>query len=252
MKLSAKEFLEQPHKRITLMGMSGVGKSHTASKLGEWGWHNYSCDYLIGSKYLADVLSAEISAGNIASLSEFVGQIGDPAKGGTGLKEFSRRQRQYYDAECAVLRDIGLGIEKAGETHFVNDSSGSMCEVEDEAILAEVGRRSVFVYLKVAQEDHAEILRRAIQYPKPLFFPSEFFAQRLAAYQQEFGAATPEDIDPRAFLSWVFPYLFEARLPKYQRLAEQYGVVLPAAQVSNIESPEAFIALIAEALDEQN
>ena len=250
MKITAQEFMEQSNKAITLMGMSGVGKSFLSKKLETWGWHNYSCDYLIGSKYLSDALGSDLNTDNIAGLSEFVGQIGDPDKGGTSLKEFRHRQKQYYEAECAVLRDIEQGIKEAGNKHFVNDSSGSMCEVLDETILSEVGCKTVFVYLKVAQEDHAEILQRAIQYPKPLYFPFIFFDERLSAYYKEFGVYNSEEIDPKAFLSWVFPYLFESRLPKYQNLADKYGVTLPAAQVTNVKSADEFFNIIAKALDE--
>jgi len=31
-------------KAITLMGMSGVGKSHFSMQLAQWGWGHYSCD----------------------------------------------------------------------------------------------------------------------------------------------------------------------------------------------------------------
>ena len=85
MKLTGKQFLSQPQKAITFIGMSGVGKSHLSCQLAEWGWHNYSCDYLIGTKYLGDLIQSEgeMSEANIENLSDFVGQLGDAARGGT-------------------------------------------------------------------------------------------------------------------------------------------------------------------------
>ena len=48
------EFLRWPHKAITLLGMSGVGKTTLAYKLPKSRWFHYSGDYRIGTKYLAE------------------------------------------------------------------------------------------------------------------------------------------------------------------------------------------------------
>lgn len=251
MKRTARDFMESPRKAITLIGMSGVGKTHTACRLAEWGWHNYSCDYLIGTQYLKEAVRSDgaMSPDNIASLSDFVGQIGATDKGGVGLEEFRRRQRLYYEAECAVLRDIGKGLDAAANRNFVNDSSGSLCEVEDQTILAQVGAKTLFVYLKAGQEDHPAILARAVECPKPLYFPPAFFDANLKEYCEEFGIAGVEEIAPGAFLSWVFPRLFQSRLPKYQRLADLYGVTIPAGAVCAVSSESEFLDLIARTLE---
>lgn len=268
MKPTAKEFLSQPRKSITLIGMSGVGKSYTACKLSEFGWHNYSCDYLIGTEYLFGSSSPEsqsdskaiqknndkkiLSPDNITNLSDFVGQLGDPARGGVGIDEFRRRQKMYYDAECAVLNDIDKGIAAARGKNFVNDSSGSLCEVEDENILKHVASRTLFVYLKVPQSEYPKILERAVKYPKPLYFPPAFFNERLSAYKNEFGVTHTEEIDPKVFLSWIFPFLFQSRLPKYQRLADMYGVTISSEALKDLKSEEEFLNIVTKALHDQN
>lgn len=241
MKPTVAEFVAQKRKSITLIGMSGVGKSHLSTKLADWGWCNYCCDDLIGSDYL--------KMDNMADLAAFVGQIGDPAKGGVGLEEFRRRQNLYYEAECDVVRDLGKAIAEA-EGHFVCDSSGSLCEVRDEDILEQAGAQTLFVYLEVDQEDHAEILERAVKYPKPLFFPPAFFDERLEMFMEKFDVGAVENIDPKAFLSWVFPYLFESRLPKYQKLADQYGVTVSANKITNVNSEDEFFEIVMQALDD--
>lgn len=253
MKLTKSEFFDQPEKSISLIGMSGVGKSYISSKLSEWGWYNYSCDYLIATKYLADKVEGAVSADNIVNLSEFVGQIGDPALGGVGLDEFQRRQKMYYDAECAVLKDLPESFQAAkGDNYIrlVNDSSGSLCEVEDDAILDAVGRETLFVYMEVDEKDHPAILGRAIAYPKPLYFSPDFFLALLAEFQEIYDAASVDDIDPAKFLGWAFPHLFTTRLPKYKRLADKYGVTIPARKFADIKSEDEFLTLIGEALDD--
>ena len=53
MKLSANEFINSQHKRLTLLGMSGVGKTHLAKLLSKSdNYFHYSGDYRIGAQYL--------------------------------------------------------------------------------------------------------------------------------------------------------------------------------------------------------
>ena len=232
--------------------MSGVGKSHLSCKLAEWGWKNYSCDYLIGTKYLSHLVddAHDMREDDISWLSDFVGRLGARDQGGIAMSEFKLRQKLYYNAEVDVVRDAGAVID-AADGNIVIDSSGSLCEVEDESVIAELGARSVFVYLKVRQEGHAEILARASSYPKPLYFPPKFLEERYQHYIEKFDLSSEREIDPQEFLRWIFPHLFEARLPKYQKIADAHGVTLPSHVASNVESADELFELIAEALDER-
>ena len=50
MKLTAKEFKDKKNKRLTLLGMSGVGKTRLAKLIGKnGGWYHFSGDYRIGA-----------------------------------------------------------------------------------------------------------------------------------------------------------------------------------------------------------
>ena len=52
MKLNRKEFKAWKNKNVTLLGMSGVGKTHIACLLRQHNWFHYSIDYRIGTRYL--------------------------------------------------------------------------------------------------------------------------------------------------------------------------------------------------------
>ena len=52
MRMSASQFKDWKQKAITLLGMSGVGKTVLANKLRHENWYHYSGDYRIGSRYL--------------------------------------------------------------------------------------------------------------------------------------------------------------------------------------------------------
>lgn len=54
MKLTAQEIKDWQSKRITLLAMSGAGKTTLANKLPKSKWFHYSGDYRIGTKYLQE------------------------------------------------------------------------------------------------------------------------------------------------------------------------------------------------------
>lgn len=250
MNITAKEFINSPNKSITLLGMSGAGKTHISCQLEAWGWHNYSCDYVIGDKYLKDELSGvgPITADDIGALSEYLGKLGDTNHGGFGLDLFRDRQKAYYDAEIAALYDMGRVMSDVNGD-FIHDSTGSLCEVEDDALMKKIGEQTLFVYLKTDKQEEKLVLQRARDYPKPLFFPPEFLNNKLEEFLAEFNIRSVDDMVPDDFSRWVFPILFDARKPKYQKLADLYGVTINASEFKNLKSSEEFIDIIAKSLE---
>lgn len=247
MKQTGQEFLRQPKRALTLIGMSGVGKTWLSHRLSAWGWGYYFCDHKIGTDFLGGELAAPVTPENLSALSNFVGKVGNPAQGGLALTEFKRRQKLYYDAECRALAEATLAADRSA-SNFVIDSTGSLCEIADDALLEKLGAKTVFVYIKTGPEDRKDVLERARKYPKPLFFPPGDFDGWLAEYMAGEGIKTVEAINPDDFARWIFPRLFESRLPKYQRLADLYGVTIPARTFREIGSEEEFLERIAEAL----
>ena len=82
------------------------------------------------SIYIGSAMTFE----NLELLSKFLGKLGDESRGGLALEEFRRRQKLHRDAEVQTMLDVGEFIRKAhviyGYEHFVNDSSGSICELK--------------------------------------------------------------------------------------------------------------------------
>jgi hypothetical protein len=242
------------------MGMSGVGKTYLSCLLGRQGWYHYSCDLEIGTRYLGEEIEQvlgeknEITAEDLSQLSRYVGRLGDPSKNGLPRDEFKRRQKQYFDAECASLRDLKKAVNKAKEkgfTNIVNDSTGSMCEIDDFTLLDMVDENSLIVYIKASAEEEKEVLKRAQEYPKPMFFSPERFDYWLEEYLAERGLASSNDIDPDDFSRWVFPRLFENRLPKYQHIADKYGTTIPSEAFKNVKTEKDFLDVIVAHLPEQ-
>jgi shikimate kinase len=277
MKMSPQEFLATKTKRITLLGMSGVGKTTLANRLPKKEWFHYSGDYRIGTKYLEEpildnikrqamgvpflrdllrsdsiYIRSNITVDNLAPVSTFLGKIGDPQKGGLSLTEFKHRQALHRQAEIAAMRDVPDFIHKAehiyGYQHFINDAGGSVCELDDPETLRILAEHTIILYIRTTPELEHLLIERARSDPKPLYYREEFLDEQLARFMSEKNYSKVEEIPPDEFVSWVFPELFRARLPRYQAIADEYGYTVDAGEIASVQSEEDFLRLLGEAL----
>ena len=60
MHMSAQQFRDWEHKAITVLGMSGVGKTTLSNHLPQSSWFRYSGDYRIGTRYLDEPIMDNI------------------------------------------------------------------------------------------------------------------------------------------------------------------------------------------------
>ncbi|MDB4222504.1 ATPase [Granulosicoccus sp.] len=277
MRMDREEFLASPSKRVTLLGMSGVGKTRLANMLRDDQWFHYSVDYRIGTRYLDEpildniksqamqvpflkelllsdsiYISNNITVDNLAPLSTFLGMLGDPDKGGLALSEFKRRQKLHLQGEIEATRDVQSFIEKVksiyGYDHFLNDASGSFCEIDDKSVIESVAESTLMIYIKTSPEDEAFLIERAAKHPKPLYYREPFLDAQLADYYAETGLEYTAQIDPSEFVRWVFPRLFKTRLPRYEAIADAHGYVISARDAFEVQNADEFLQLIADAL----
>ena len=278
MKMTPREFLQWESKRITLLAMSGAGKTTLANKLPKDRWFHYSGDYRIGTKYLEeaildnikqqamdvpflrDLLLSDsiyicnnITVDNLTPVSSFLGKIGDPALGGLSLEEFKRRQALHHQAEVAAMRDVPEFIRKAeeiyGYKHFINDAGGSVCELDDSNVIELLAEKTLIVYIKIPPDMEQTIIQRAQSDPKPLYYREEFLDEKLAEFMRLKGYPSTDDIPPDEFVRWVFPELFLSRLPRYQAIADRYGYTIDAREAGKVRGEEDFVQLIAAAIE---
>lgn len=277
MKMSAQEFLDWESKCITLLAMSGAGKTTLANKLPKDKWFHFSGDYRIGTQYLEepildnikrqamdvpflrDLLLSDsiyicnnITVENLAPVASFLGKIGNPELGGLSMHEFKRRQRLHRHAEIAAMKDVPEFIHKAediyGYKHFINDAGGSVCEVDNPETIEILAEHTLIVYIKIPDDLEQTIFARAESDPKPLYYREDFLDEKLDEYLQLKSIDHTDSIEPDDFVSWVFPELFKSRLPRYQEIAKQYGYTIDAHQVGQIQGEDDFIQLIADAI----
>jgi hypothetical protein len=278
MRMTRSEFLSWPHKAITLLGMSGVGKTTLAYKLPSTKWFHYSGDYRIGTKYLAEpildnikrqamkvdflrellrndsiYISSNVTVHNLQPVSTFLGKIGSAELGGLPVTEFKKRQRLHREAEIGAMRDVAEFIIKAqeiyGYDHFINDAGGSLVELDDAQTERTLADNTLILYIKADDDMERELVRRAVKDPKPLYYNEPFLDRKLAEYLAEAELESPDQIVPDEFVRWIFPALVAHRRPKYEAMAQRCGYTLNARLIDGVTNESDFLELVANALD---
>ncbi len=281
MKFTVEEFRNWDRKCITLLGMSGVGKTRLANMLMKNNWFHFSGDYRIGTRYLDEAIldnikqqamqvpflrellrndsiyiNNNITVYNLHPVSSFLGKIGNPQQGGMPLKEFMRRQELHRQAEIAAMLDVPDFIRKAreiyGYRHFINDAGGSLCELDGTEVMRVLAEHTLILYIKATEEDEQELIRRAQQDPKPLYYRQAFLDEQLAIYMMEKDLPYVALIDPDDFVRWIFPKLFYSRIPRYEAIAEEYGYTVTTDELAGVDSEAAFLALVERAVARRN
>ena len=280
MKFSVENFRTWENKRVTLVGMSGVGKSYLSAKLRGSNWFHYSGDYRIGTRYLNEhiidmikeqaikipflkdllrndwiYIKNNIRVNDLGPVLSFVGKLGNPELGGVEIGEFIERQAIYRQAEIDAMHDIPHFIEKAqniyGYPHFVNDVGGSLCELDEPGVMDILVENTLILYIQVTNSAQEQVLiERAVSDPKPLYYRADFLQQHLQLYFEETGLEYAAQIDPDEFARWVFPYLFHSRLPRYDAIA-RLGYTVTSEEIEGVQNDTDFLNMLEMAIARQ-
>jgi hypothetical protein len=277
-KFSIEEFRAWQNKKVTLLGMSGVGKTYLSTLLCGHNWFHYSGDYRIGTRYLdepiLDIIKQQamqvpflrdllrrdwiyirnnIKVDDLGPVLSFVGKLGDPERGGVPLEEFVQRQAQYREAEIAAMLDVPEFIRKSreiyGYRHFVNDVGGSVCELDDPSVINLLVKHTLILYIQVTdKEEEKKLIDRAQSDPKPLYYRPDFLQEQLGIYLQDNGMSYAAEMDPDEFTRWIFPRLFSSRIPRYEAIAQPHGYTVTSREVSEVRDEEDFLQLLESAI----
>lgn len=276
------DFARAPRHAVTLFGMSGVGKTRLSAVLRRERWFHYSVDYRIGTRYmgefivdnfkreamkvpfLRDLLRSDsiyirsnITFDNLEPLSTYLGQPGDPGRGGLPLSEYQRRQHQHRQSEISALLDVPEFIDRAkvlyGYEDFVCDTGGSLIEVLDpndagDPVVRTLTGATALLYIRGTDADAEKLVARFKESPKPMYYPPDLLVSTWETYRAQTGAKGDEDVDPAGFAAWGFEALLRDRLPRYQALADNFGYTVEAADLATVRDASDFMAVVAMAI----
>ena len=282
MKFTVDEFRAWKNKNITLLGMSGVGKTYLSAILRESHWFHFSGDYRIGTRYLdepiLDMIKQQamqvpflkqllrndwiyirnnIKVHDLGPVLSFIGKLGNPELGGVELADFVKRQALYREAEIATMYDVPHFIGKAQEIygyhHFVNDVGGSLCELDEPAVIEKLAQHTFILYIQVTDQDEEnKLIQRSQSDPKPLYYRPEFLNEQLAIYLKENNLQYAAQMDPDEFTRWVFPHLFHSRIPRYEAIAKPHGYTVTSREVAQVKDEKDFLQLLETAIARQS
>lgn len=279
---SARDFLDDPAKKLLFFGMSGLGKSYISNMLREEGpWFHYSVDYRIGTRYMGEhivdnfkyhamkdpflgdllrtdsiYIASNITFDNLAPLSTYLGKPGDSTLGGLPFKEYVRRQAQHHAAEVAALLDSEHFMARARHLynydHFVCDTGGSICEVVDpndpgDHVLTRLSQSQLMIWIEGNEDHTAELVRRFDKAPKPMCYQPDFLASAWKIYLSE-NNVLEGDVDPDDFIRWTYVRAMAHRHPLYSAMAKNWGIKIAASDLAQARDQGDVMELIARAL----
>lgn len=279
---SVDELHKWPSKAVTIMGMSGVGKTTLANLLRKDDWFHYSVDYRIGTRYMGEhivdnfkreamknpflrellktdsiYISSNISFANLDPLSTYLGKPGNPDKGGIPFAEYQRRQAQHREAEIRALADVPLFMAKSRDIytyeHFICDTGGSLCEIVDpgdpaDPVLTALSDNTLLLYIRGTEDHSADLVERFRSMPKPMYYQPAFLDHTWQSYKQQFGIDRDDDVDPDEFIVWGFERLLHHRIPLYEQIAKNHGYVVEMHEIPLIRDDRDFLDLLACAI----
>lgn len=182
--------------KLSLIGMSGAGKSHWAQKLANAGFRVISIDDWIEKK-----LAHELAAGGhrgIGGVAAWMGWPDDP-----GYRE---HEKKYLDCEVRSMGEALDEIQASGEEGIILDTTGSVAYTGEE-ICRRMQNLTTVVYLEASPAEEEVLIARYLSDPKPVLWGDQFV--------QRPGESTQDAI------ARCYPQLIARRKKLYERYAHR-------------------------------
>lgn len=151
--------------RISLVGMSGAGKSHWSLRLAAEGFRRFCCDDMIAERLAHELRGPD---GKVLDLAEW---MGFPYEA-----RYPERELTYLEREIEALGTILDWMcrhDREPDEKVVIDTTGSVVYAGD-AILAALRRETTVVHLETPSEVRRLMLENYIQRPRPVLWRGMF------------------------------------------------------------------------------
>jgi hypothetical protein len=278
-----KDWETSTNKRVSLLGMSGLGKTKLSNMLqSTFSWFHYSVDYRIGTRYLDEhivdnfkqeamknvflrdlllsdsiYISSNLNFNNLSPLSTYLGKPGSEDLGGIDFNLYKKRQKQHREAEILSVMDTNKFIEKSNNIYayqnFVCDTSGSICEVvnpEDpnDPLLTHLYKNTLIILIKGDEKHKDQLIKRFKANPKPIYYNENFLTEKWSSFKN-INNVDNKNVDPDKFILYCFEDLLNHRLPIYDSIAKNWGITINADDISKIQNEKDFINLVSNYLN---
>jgi|SRR3989344_6676000 len=175
--------------KISLIGMTGTGKTYWTKKLVRLGFKKFCCDDLIAEKL------------NLTGTTDMSKWMGQPFE-----KQHDRASKHYLSLEEQVVKTILEEVKKMPEEdNVVIDTTGSVIYLSG-ALLTELGKLTTIVYFETPAWAQKQMYETYIKHPKPVIWGSVFHKKK---GEKDFDA-----------LARCYPKLLAYRSRSYKSLAD--------------------------------
>ena len=278
-----KDWETSTNKRVSLLGMSGLGKTKLSNMLqSTFSWFHYSVDYRIGTRYLDEhivdnfkqeamknvflrdlllsdsiYISSNLNFNNLSPLSTYLGKPGSEDLGGIDFNLYKKRQKQHREAEILSVMDTNKFIEKSNNIYayqnFVCDTSGSICEVvnpEDpnDPLLTHLSKNTLIILIKGDKKHKDQLIKRFKANPKPIYYNENFLNEKWSNFKN-INNVDNKNVDPNKFILYCFEDLLDHRIPIYDSIAKNWGITINADDISKVENEKDFTNLVSNYLN---
>ncbi len=278
-----KDWETSTNKRVSLLGMSGLGKTKLSNMLqSTFSWFHYSVDYRIGTRYLDEhivdnfkqeamknvflrdlllsdsiYISSNLNFNNLSPLSTYLGKPGSEDLGGIDFNLYKKRQKQHREAEILSVMDTNKFIEKSNNIYayqnFVCDTSGSICEVvnpEDpnDPLLTHLYKNTLIILIKGDKKHKDLLIKRFKANPKPIYYNENFLNEKWSNFKN-INNVDNKNVDPNKFILYCFEDLLDHRIPIYDSIAKNWGITINADDISKVKNEKDFINLVSNYLN---
>lgn len=182
--------------KISLIGMSGTGKSYWAKKLETKNFKRFCIDDLIEEK-LGEELK-NLGFNGISDVAKWMGQPFD--------KQYPTTSKRYLDLEQEVLDNVLQSIEKVNDQeNIVIDTTGSVIYLHP-SFLKKLSRLTTVVFLETPESVKQQMYQLFLKEPKPLIWGNIFHIKK-------------NETENNA-LKRCYPELLAYRTKQYEQLAD--------------------------------
>jgi shikimate kinase len=169
--------------RLSLIAMSGSGKSYWANQLAGIGFKCFSCDEMIASKLFDELVQAD---GSVVQLGKWMGL---PYQ-----QNYLERESKYLANEKQVLKEIFKIIENNysdPESNLVIDTTGSVVYTGEE-ILNKLRKYTTVVYLATPLQIQDQMYRAYLARPRPVLWRGKFSKKSHEKNKEALARCYPE------------------------------------------------------------
>jgi shikimate kinase len=203
--------------KLSLIGMSGAGKSHWSQKLAAAGLRVISIDDRIEEK-----LAPELAVGGYSGIGGVAAWMGWPDQ-----PTYLEREHNYLTREIEAMAEALDEIEASREEGILLDTTGSVVYT-GEQMCRRLRDLTTVVYLAVPQAEEETLIARYMTDPKPVLWGGQFV--------QRPGESAKEAV------TRCYPQLIAHRKKLYERYAHRV-VSLPRAEGMKLDA-RAFLELL--------